>query len=191
MQELKALNQEMEAFFAGLWPGEEKPLVPGEGNSANPALMLVGEAPGEQEVLKRRPFVGKAGRNLDEFLQLAGLERSAIYVSNVVKIRPTEKGPTGRTRNRAPNQEELALFIPFLMRETAIVQPKMIVTLGNVPLQAYLGRHRTVGECHGRAHLMQEGLQVFSLYHPASVIYRPQLKEVYREDVLTLRDMLV
>ncbi|MBR0320538.1 MAG: uracil-DNA glycosylase, partial [Clostridia bacterium] len=160
------------------------------GNSDHPPVMLIGEAPGEQESLQGRPFVGKAGKNLDEFLALAGLDRSAIYVSNVVKIRPTEKGPTGRTRNRAPNQEELALFTPFLMRESALVQPGIIVTLGNVPLQAYLGKHQTVGQCHGKVHLTQDGMRVFSLYHPASMIYRPQLRETYAEDIMILKSLL-
>ena len=190
MLSLKQLNQEMETFFASIFAAEEKPLVFGEGNGSHPQLMLVGEAPGEQEVLQKRPFVGKAGKNLDEFLTLAGLDRSAIYVSNVVKIRPTEKGPTGRTRNRAPNQEELALFTPFLMRESALVQPGIIVTLGNVPLQAYLGKHQTVGQCHGKVHLTQDGMRVFSLYHPASMIYRPQLRETYAEDIMILKSLL-
>lgn len=190
MLSLKQLNQEMETFFASIFAAEEKPLVFGEGNGSHPQLMLVGEAPGEQEVLQKRPFVGKAGKNLDEFLALAGLDRSAIYVSNVVKIRPTEKGPTGRTRNRAPNQEELALFTPFLMRESALVQPGIIVTLGNVPLQAYLGKHQTVGQCHGKVHLAQDGMRVFSLYHPASMIYRPQLRETYAEDIMILKSLL-
>lgn len=190
VHDIKALNQEMEAFFAPLWPGEDKLLVFGEGRTQQPGIMLVGEAPGEQEVMQRRPFVGKAGKNLNEFLELAGLNREEIYVSNVVKIRPTEKGASGRFRNRAPNQEELALFTPFLMRETALIQPKLVVTLGNVPLQAYLGKHCTVGACHGKAHLTSDGMQVFSLYHPASIIYRPQLKEVYVQDILLLRDML-
>ena len=190
MLSLKQLNQEMETFFASIFAAEEKPLVFGEGNGSHPQLMLVGEAPGEQEVLQKRPFVGKAGKNLDEFLALAGLDGSAIYVSNVVKIRPTEKGPTGRTRNRAPNQEELALFTPFLMRESALVQPGIIVTLGNVPLQAYLGKHQTVGQCHGKVHLTQDGMRVFSLYHPASMIYRPQLRETYAEDIMILKSLL-
>ena len=190
MLSLKQLNQEMETFFASIFAAEEKPLVFGEGNGSHPQLMLVGEAPGEQEVLQKRPFVGKAGKNLDEFLALAGLDRGAIYVSNVVKIRPTEKGPTGRTRNRAPNQEELALFTPFLMRESALVQPGIIVTLGNVPLQAYLGKHQTVGQCHGKVHLTQDGMRVFSLYHPASMIYRPQLRETYAEDIMILKSLL-
>ena len=73
MSELEKLNQEMKRFFAPLWPGEDKPLVFGEGNGEAPALMLVGEAPGEQESISGRPFVGKAGKNLDAFLHLAGL----------------------------------------------------------------------------------------------------------------------
>ncbi|MCI5772787.1 MAG: uracil-DNA glycosylase [Clostridiales bacterium] len=190
MSELEKLNQEMKRFFAPLWPGEDKPLVFGEGNGEAPALMLVGEAPGEQESISGRPFVGKAGKNLDAFLHLAGLERAAIYVTNVVKVRPCEKGPTGRIRNRAPNPEEKALFTPFLMREVSLVRPGMIVTLGNVPLQAFLGKGAMVGACHGQARLAPCGVQVFSLYHPASIIYRPKLREVYVQDVLTLRDML-
>ena len=107
MAGLSGLYDEMTAFFRPLWPGEDKPLVLGEGNENAPELMLIGEAPGETEVIKRRPFVGKAGKNLDEFLQMLRLPREAIFVTNVVKIRPTEKGPTGRSRNRAPNREEL------------------------------------------------------------------------------------
>ena len=70
MAGLSGLYDEMTAFFRPLWPGEDKPLVLGEGNENAPELMLIGEAPGETEVIKRRPFVGKAGKNLDEFLQM-------------------------------------------------------------------------------------------------------------------------
>ena len=124
MAALDTLYADMLAFFRPLWPGEDKPLVLGEGKSEAPALMLIGEAPGETEVLKRRPFVGRAGKNLDEFLSLAGLKREEIFVTNVVKIRPVEVGPTGRSRNRAPNREELALFTPWLLREIAQVRPR-------------------------------------------------------------------
>ena len=89
MPNLSAVYNEMQAFFRPLWPGEDKPLVLGDGKKEKPVLMLIGEAPGETEVIKQRPFVGKAGKNLDEFLQLAKLSREEIFVSNVVKIRPT------------------------------------------------------------------------------------------------------
>lgn len=190
MPSVSHLYQEMQAFFAPLWPGEDKPLVFGEGNAANPPLMLIGEAPGETEVIKRRPFVGKAGKNLDEFLTLMNMKREEIYISNVVKIRPTEVGPTGRTRNRAPSKEELALFTPFLLREIALVKPKVLVTLGNVPLKALINKKITIGDCHGTLMEAPSGVPLFALYHPASIIYRRALLPVYEGDVLTLKELM-
>lgn len=186
MTALQAVYQDMLDFFQPLWPGEDKPLVLGEGKADHPVLMLIGEAPGETEVIKRRPFVGKAGKNLDEFLSLAGLRREEIFVSNVVKIRPTETGPTGRSRNRAPNKEELSLFTPWLMKEIQAVAPRALVTLGNVPLKALTDGKATVGDCHGQWLHSRAGMPLFSLYHPASMIYRRALVPVYEQDVLTL-----
>ena len=88
--------------------------------------MLVGEAPGEQEALEGRPFVGKAGRNLAGFLEALGLRRSEIYITNVVKVRPTRVSPAGRVVNRPPSREEKALFTPWLMREVAVVRPSRL-----------------------------------------------------------------
>lgn len=186
MASLTHVYRDMQAFFKPLWPGEDKPLVLGEGNSDQPVLMLIGEAPGETEVVKRRPFVGKAGKNLDEFLALAGLKREEIFVSNTVKIRPVETGPTGRVRNRAPSREELSLFIPWLMKEIEAVQPRCLVTLGNVPLKALAGPKATIGDCHGQWLHSQAGIPLFALYHPASIIYRRALAPVYQQDVLAL-----
>ena len=190
MPGIQSVYKEMLAFFQPLWPGEDKPLVLGEGKEESPVLMLVGEAPGETEVLKRRPFVGKAGKNLDEFLTLARLKREDIFVTNAVKIRPTEKGPTGRTRNRAPNKEELSLFMPWLIREIQAVRPRALVTLGNVPLKALAGGKYSVGGCHGQWLQSQAGVPLFALYHPASIIYRRTLAPVYEQDVLTLAEAL-
>lgn len=190
MDALSRVYADMLAFFRPLWPGEDKPLVLGEGMADAPRLMLVGEAPGETEVIKRRPFVGKAGRNLDEFLLLAGLDRAQIYVTNVVKIRPVETGPTGRVRNRAPNREELSLFTPWLMKEIAAVRPGALVTLGNVPLRALTGPESTVGQKHGQWVESSTGVRLFCLYHPASIIYRRALAPVYEDDVRRLKETL-
>ena len=189
MADLKAFEREVEAFFRPLFPGEDKILVFGDGKCDQPPLMLIGEAPGEQETIKRRPFVGKAGKNLDEFLQLMGMQREEIFVSNVVKIRPTAVGPTGRIKNRAPSKEEIALFSPYLMKEIELVKPCALVTLGNVPLRALMGSG-TIGDMHGRWHTACNGLPLFALYHPAAIIYRRELKEVYEQDVCRLRDSL-
>ena len=181
------LHQALRAFIAGVMPGRENALVFGEGPQ-KPKLMLIGEAPGEQETLQGRPFVGKAGQNLDHFLALAGLRREEIYISNAVKLRPTKTGKTGRLSNRPPTKDEIALFRPWLLREIDLGAPQVIATLGNVPLFAVTGDKRlTIGEAHGRAMEAGEtGRLLFALYHPASLIYNRALEPVYEQDVRAL-----
>ena len=166
--ELERFNERMQAFFAPLWPGEEKPLVLGEGCSERPPVMLIGEAPGEQEAMSGRPFVGKAGKNLDGFLTVLQL-----------------------------NREELALFTPYLLEEILLVQPQMLVTLGNTALHALLGAKSTIGACHGQvltAHVQADkqarDFPLFALYHPASIIYNQKLKDVYQTDLERLHSVL-
>ena len=194
---MQSFNQKMLRFFQALWPAEEKPIVLGEGNTDHPPVMLIGEAPGEQESLQGRPFVGKAGKNLDGFLSVLELKREDIYISNVVKIRPTKTSEKGRLSNRPPNKEELALFTPYLMEEILLVQPKMIVTLGNVALKALCGPKAIIGDMHGRetqitvTHEKQEAsYALFPLYHPASIIYNRSLQEVYDGDLQALKTRL-
>ncbi len=176
------------------WP--EKAIVFGEGNEHHPAVMLIGEAPGEQESLQGRPFVGKAGKNLDQFLDVLQLNRADIRISNVVKIRPTKISPKGRISNRPPNREEIAFFVPYLYEEILLVQPQMLVTLGNTALHAIMG-DASIGACHGqvlqtviKAGEAEAGFSVFPLYHPASIIYNRGLAQVYQEDLLVLRHVL-
>ena len=184
---MEKYKQALRDFLAGVMPGRENALVFGEG-PLHPKLMLIGEAPGEQETLMGRPFVGKAGKNLDHFLELAGMRREEIYISNAVKIRPTKTGKTGRISNRPPTKEEIALFRPWLLREIDLVAPQVNATLGNVPLYAVTGDRRlTIGEAHGRVMEAGEtGRRLFALYHPASLIYNRALEPVYEQDVCTL-----
>lgn len=187
---MEKYKQELRELIAGVMPGRENALVFGEGPKS-PCLMLVGEAPGEQESLQGRPFVGKAGKNLDHFLELAGLERGQIYITNAVKLRPTKTGRTGRLSNRPPTRDEVALFRPWLLREIGEIAPRMIATLGNVPLQALTASRQTIGEVHGRIIPAGEtGLPLFALYHPASLIYNRALAGTYEQDVRTLADAL-
>lgn len=184
---MEKYKQALRDFLAGVMPGRENALVFGEG-PLHPKLMLIGEAPGEQETLMGRPFVGKAGKNLDHFLELAGMRREEIYISNAVKIRPTKTGKTGRISNRPPTKEEIALFRPWLLREIDLVAPQVIATLGNVPLFAVTGDRRlTIGEAHGRVMEAGEtGRRLYALYHPASLIYNRALEPVYEQDVRAL-----
>ena len=182
--ELDRMREELNRLIADLYEGEKKILVHGEGE-IGARVMLVGEAPGEQETLMGRPFVGKAGKNLDEFLELAGLERSQLYVTNAVKFRPTKRSTAGRTVNRPPTREEVSLFLPWLRREIELVAPEVIVTLGNVPLRALTGPKSVIGDVHG-AFQDADGLRLYPMYHPASLIYNPALREVYAEDIRRL-----
>lgn len=196
MDPMQRFRRECTAFFDKLSPEGRCPLVFGDGQQEKPVLMLIGEAPGEQETLQGKPFVGKAGKNLTAFLEVVGIDRRELYVSNVVKVRPTKRSPSGGIVNRPPNREEKLLFTPWLMREIAIVHPDALVTLGNVALQAFM--EETVGNVHGRWHRAvvspPEGeaftLPLFPLYHPASVIYNRSLADVYQADLIALRDSL-
>ena len=185
---MQRLQAEMTAFFKKLYVDEQKILVFGEGDP-QAKLVLIGEAPGEQETLEGRPFVGKAGKNLDEFLALSGLDRASLYITNTVKFRPSRLSKSGNWVNRPPTQEEVKLNLPFLLRELDLLTPRVIATLGNTPLRALLGKEASIGEMHGRS-LPWHDCLLYPLYHPASMIYNPSLKEVYREDVVRLGELM-
>ncbi|MHB1315588.1 MAG: uracil-DNA glycosylase [Christensenellales bacterium] len=155
----------------------------GEGN-LQADVVLVGEAPGQEETLQKRPFVGRAGKNLDEFLALSGLQREKLYISNVVKVRPTKTGKSGRVSNRPPSRSEIQACCPFLWEEIRLIAPKIVVTLGNVALKALCGEGKTIGLVHGT--LVESTWPVFPLYHPASIIYNRALISVYRQDIKAL-----
>ncbi len=189
MNGIIGLNQRMEDAFRAAFPGDERRLVFGEG-PVNAPILLIGEAPGEQEALQGRPFVGKAGKNLDGFLAVIGLNREDIRISNVVKVRPTKTSPKGRLSNRPPNRAELSFFNPFLTEEISLVRPRIVVTLGNTALQALLGKEAVIGDVHGQ--LIRAGeYALFPLYHPASIIYNRALQAVYDADLQTLKKALL
>ena len=187
---MEKYREELLRFVRSVYVGDERRIVYGEGR-LGARLMLIGEAPGEQEALQGRPFVGKAGKNLDVFLTLAGLERDALYITNAVKFRPTKESAQGRVTNRPPTREEIALFRPWLLREIALVNPDFIATLGNVPLGAATGKRLTVGAVHGTlVEAPEAGRPVFALYHPASLLYNRSLGPVYEQDVKALSLLL-
>ena len=169
---------------------EDRKIVFGEGFSDKPQIMLIGEAPGANEEKEGRPFVGSAGKNLNEFLELINLKRENIYISNVVKLRPfklSEK--TNKPVNRPPNKEELDFFIPYLLKEIEIISPQIVVTLGNTSLRAVYEAKASIGDVHGQL-IDMENYKLFPLYHPASIIYNRSLKDTYTNDVLELAKVI-
>lgn len=166
--------------------GIDNKLVFGEGKLA-PRIMLIGEAPGEQEERQGKPFVGKAGQNLNTFLSVLGMHREDIFISNLIKLRPTKISAAGNVVNRPPTLEEKAFFAPYLRKEIAIVSPLLIVTLGNTALSAFC--NRSVGSVHGMPLKVGE-YKLFPLYHPAAIIYNPALNAEYAKDLHGLKQLL-
>ena len=185
---LEKLKEEIRAMVKEVYPDREWVLVFGEG-PAQARLMLVGEAPGEQEAMLGRPFVGKAGKLLDAFIAGTGLTRGEMYVTNTVKFRPSRISKAGRVVNRTPTQEEIAAFLPFLKKEIAQVNTACVVTLGNVPLRALLGEKETIGQAHGQMRRQEDRLY-FPMYHPASMIYNPGLKAIFAQDMEKLGQLI-
>ena len=183
-----ANTRELKEKYADLLK-QYSPVVMGEGKKGAKAFMI-GEAPGRWEVEKGRPFVGAAGKNLDEFLEFLELEREAIYITNAVKFRPVKKNSgTGRTSNRAPTTKEIEAFRPLLMDEIDLIRPSIIITLGNIPLLSLTVKKIKIGDVHGKPADFG-GRTLYPLYHPASIIYRRELKEVYMEDLARLKPLL-
>jgi len=158
-------------------------------------VMLVGEAPGGHEATcSGRPFSGQAGRLLEDFLTGAGLQRRELYVTNLVKCRPVK--PSKRPRygcyaNRAPRKGEIRTCTSFLERELAILSPDLVVTLGRNPLEWFAQSSLTMSRCSGRLfRFAPNGPDVYPMYHPASLIYNPKLKQTYQEDMRRLAELI-
>ena len=185
---MKEFNEQMERESREIF-GDRR-VVFGDGK-INAEIMLIGEAPGGEEEKQGRPFVGKAGKNLDEFLEIVGLEREDLYISNVVKIRPFKLSPkTNKPVNRPPDKAELSFFVPLLHKEIELVNPKLIVTLGNFALKNVLMDQKvSIGDYHGQL-TEKNGKRIFPLYHPASIIYDRAKAPVYIVDLHTLREIL-
>ncbi|MCF6461098.1 uracil-DNA glycosylase [Clostridium sp. Cult3] len=168
-------------------------IVLGYGN-INSSIMLIGEAPGSKEVELGEPFVGQAGKHFEEFIKVLNINREDVYITNTVKYRPTRTNPkTGRLSNRTPTLKEIEDFKSYLIEEIDIVSPKIIVTLGNTPLKCIFSEDLKIGKIHGNSldrDIKGIKYDIFPLYHPAAVIYRPQLKEVYLDDLLKLKKII-
>lgn len=159
----------------------------------NPLIFMLGEAPGGREDQEGVPFCGQAGAILDDFLALARLKRDEVYISNVVKCRPTrpsKRGIYGDYANRKPTADEIKTCAPWLELELKLLQPKLLVTLGGVPLSYVMGANSAVGKFHGKAFYWRRlGIWVYPLYHPAALIYDASKKAAYEQDVRNLGEL--
>ena len=124
-------------------------------------LMLVGEGPGEQEDLQGEPFVGPAGRLLDDMLEMIGLDRSRIYIANTVKCRPPH--------NRDPQEEEMAACRPWLDEQIALVRPRFIVCLGRIAAGELIRKDFRITREHGQW-FERDGIRYMAIYHPSALL---------------------
>jgi uracil-DNA glycosylase family 4 len=146
--------------------------------SLDSGLAIVGEAPGKQEVEEGRPFVGNAGKLLDKLLEEAGIDRSKIYVTNIVKVRPTKES-RGRITNRPPRAGEIREGIEVLREELGLVKPHALILLGSTSAKALIKKSFTLEFEHGTPFDSELGLPALATYHPA---YQLRLRGASSED---------
>ena len=156
-----------------------KNAVPGEGSS-KAKLMLIGEAPGVEEDEQGRPFVGRAGKILDDALKVANLDRKDLFITSVVKCRPPD--------NRIPTLEERKACNPYLKRQIDIIKPKVICILGNIALQTFF-KKASIGKMRGKA-MEKDGYVYFCAYHPAVALYNVNLKSTIYKDMRRIKELL-
>lgn len=154
-------------------------LVMGDGNvDAN--IVFIGEAPGKKEDELGLPFMGAAGKFLNEMLAAADMDRSDVYITNIVKYRPP--------KNRDPTQAEKKAFWPYLLKQIEIIQPKFVITLGRHSMEYFLPDMK-IGEVHGQLHRVEIGnttLAIIPLYHPAAALYNGSLRQTLIDDFISV-----
>jgi uracil-DNA glycosylase family 4 len=150
--------------------------------SARAELMLVGEAPGYNEDLQAEPFVGAAGKFLDELLNdILNVPRDRIYIANVLKCRPPD--------NRDPSPAEIETCKPFLLRQIEIISPVVVGTMGNFATKTLTGRRDGITKLKRKA-IRVGGTFVFPIYHPAAALHRGDLYDEVRQDFKALKEFL-
>jgi len=158
-------------------------LVMGDGN-IDAEIVFIGEAPGKKEDEQGLPFVGAAGKFLDKMLASANLQRSDAYITNIVKYRPPD--------NRDPSPAEKKAFLPYLMRQLDVIQPKIVVTLGRHSMEYFLPEQK-ISLVHGQPKTVTlDGTKVVvvPLYHPAAALYNGSLRATLIEDFMQLTTII-
>lgn len=152
-----------------------------ENNTPKSGIVFIGEAPGLNEDKQGKPFVGAAGKLLDELLTNIGFTREDVYVTNVVKYRPPD--------NREPLPEEKNACRVWLNAELVFLKPKVIIPLGRHALERFLPEQQ-ISLVHGQAFTHSSGIPIFAMYHPAVALYNPTLKDTLMKDFLKLKKFL-
>jgi len=150
-------------------------------------IMLIGEAPGEQEDIQQKPFVGKSGQLLTRIFQMAGYTRKQLYITNIVPWRPP--------KNRTPSATEIQAFTPFARHHVRLAQPKIVILVGSTPLQAFFGmQYGGITRTHGQwlpLSIDKRDIPCMPIFHPAYLLRNPSRKKDVWFDVLAMRAKLL
>ena len=176
---LRSLAGEIRACTACPLHKSARQAVPGEG-SGESGIFFLGEAPGYNEDVQGRPFVGAAGQLLDELLAGIGLDRSKVFITNVVRHRPPE--------NRDPLPDEVTACDVWLRRHLEALKPKVVVTLGRHAMYKFFPTE-SISRIHGKAR-QHDGLTIFPIYHPAAALHQPALRTALEADFAALATLL-
>ncbi|HDN79218.1 MAG: uracil-DNA glycosylase [Chloroflexi bacterium] len=179
MTELEKLYEEIRNCHKCRLAESRTNAVPGEGPE-DAQIMFIGEAPGFHEDRQGRPFVGAAGRFLDQLLESIGIKREEVYICNVIKCRPPG--------NRDPLADEIKACAPYLDRQIEIIKPRLIVTLGRFSLAKFLPK-ASISKVHGQ--LIRVGdLTCYPVFHPAAALHQPRWKSAVEEDFRRIPEIL-
>jgi len=176
---LKQVSQEVSGCTKCVLQYSRKLAVPGEG-PANAEIMFIGEGPGFHENEQGRPFIGAAGKYLDDLLASINMKRSEVFITNVVKCRPPG--------NRDPLPEELTTCSDYLERQVQAINPRVIVTLGRYSMAHYLPNAK-ISSVHGQATKVK-GRLVIAMYHPAAALHQQSLKSTIEQDFSRLPGLI-
>jgi len=175
-EELKQLNQDWATKIKSPLLKTCQQIVAGSGN-AKAEIIIIGEAPGKKEDELGQPFVGAAGKFLDQMLETINLKRADIYITNIVKCRPPN--------NRDPLPEEKEEFWPWLLDQISLIKPKLIITLGRHSLSSFVSEP-IMSKVHGtvlRKEMPNIGkVRIYALYHPAAALYNGSMRETLIKD---------
>jgi DNA polymerase len=181
---LDQLRREVEACEKCALGATRTRAVFGEGDPGAD-VMFVGEAPGYHEDQQGRPFVGQAGRLLDQLLESIGLRRGQVYIANVLKSRPPN--------NRDPKPEEIEACEPYLLRQIGLIRPRVVCTLGNFSTKLLSGDQTGITRVHGKPQRRTLGgceLYLYPIFHPAAALYTPAMLATLKQDFLKIPEVL-
>ena len=184
LQKLKKLKKSIHLIRNCELKNNATNLVFGDGN-ISAKIMIIGEGPGAQEDIEGKPFVGRAGKLLDKMLESIHLNRTKVYISNVVNYRPPA--------NRRPTEEEIAKYLPYLKSHIEIMNPKIIILLGSTALNAIVGNATTISKARGRWIQKEIGTVkpwIIASFHPAFLMRQPEQKKLAWIDLKMVRDKI-